>query len=104
MVGNSKHCNRAKGLRTDYSQNPYSKLTETTTNKTYVSIPQKRLNKTKVELLNELNFEGEYFTVTENGIYLYCTKEINKCKLSNNFIESKLGISCSTRNWRTLLN
>lgn len=83
--------------------NPYPKLTETTTNMPYVCIPQKRLNKTKVELLNELNFEREYFTVTENGIYLYCTKEINKCKLSNNYIESKLGIYCSTRNWRTLL-
>jgi uncharacterized protein (DUF1697 family) len=56
-----------------------------------------------MEVLNELNYEGEYFTVTKQGTYLYCTKEINQCKLSNNLIEKKLDISGSTRNWRTLL-
>ena len=83
--------------------NPYPKLAETSTNKPYVCIPQKALNKKQIEVLRELNYEGEYFTVTQQAIYLYCTKEINKCKLSNNLIEKKLGISCSTRNWRTLL-
>ena len=83
--------------------NPYPKLSETSTNKPYVCIPQKRITKNQMELLNELNYEGEYFTVTKHGVYLYCTKERNRCKLSNNLIESKLGISCSTRNWRTLL-
>ena len=83
--------------------NPYPELSETSTNKPYVCIPQKSITKNQMEVLNELNYEGEYFTVAENGVYLYCTKEINKCKLSNNLIEKKLGISCCTRNWRTLL-
>ena len=83
--------------------NQYPELSETSTNKPYVCIPQKSITKNQMGVLNELNYEGEYFTVTKYGVYLYCTKERNRCKLSNNVIESKLGISCSTRNWRTLL-
>jgi len=92
-----------KDLEQIILSNPYPNITETSTNKPYVCIPQKTLNKKQMEVLKEINYEGEYITVTEQGIYLYCTKEINKCKLSNNLIEKKLGISCSTRNWRTLL-
>ena len=92
-----------KDLEQIILSNPYPKITETSTNKPYVCIPQKRITKNQMELLNELNYEGEYFTVTKHGVYLYCTKERNRCKLSNNLIESELGISCSTRNWRTLL-
>ena len=92
-----------KDLEQIILNNPYPKITETSTNKPYICIPKTSLTKKEIEVLSELNYEGEYFTVTQQGIYLYCTKEINKCKLSNNVIEKKLGISCSTRNWRTLL-
>ena len=83
--------------------NPYPNITKDSTNKPYVCIPKTSLTKKQIIALREQKYEGEYFRATQQGVYLYCTKEVNKCKLSNNLLEKKLGISCSTRNWRTLL-
>lgn len=35
-------------------------------------------------------------------IYLYCPYGYGKTKLTNNFIEAKLKVSATTRNWKTL--
>lgn len=83
--------------------NPYPNISKTTLNKPYMCIPKKELTKSQIEVLKDIHFENEFFKPTKTGIYLYSSKEANKCKLSNNFFEKKLGISCSTRNWRTLL-
>lgn len=36
-----------------------------------------------------------------NAVYLYCPSGYGKTKLSNNFIEAKLKISATTRNWKS---
>jgi uncharacterized protein (DUF1697 family) len=36
------------------------------------------------------------------AIYLHCSKGYSDTKLSNNFIEKTLGISATTRNWKTV--
>ena len=83
--------------------NPYPELEETSTNKPYVCIPKQEFLQDKMEALNALRFDGEFFTTRKYGVYLYCTKEANKCKLSTKLIEKKLKAVCTTRNWRTLL-
>ena len=91
------------GLEKLIMNNPYPNISKSTLNKPYVCIPNKKLTKSQIELFKDIHFEDEFYKPTKYGIYLYATKEANKCKLSNNFFEKKLGISCSTRNWRTLL-
>jgi len=36
------------------------------------------------------------------AVYLYCPNGYGKSKLSNNFLEKKLGVDATTRNWKTV--
>ena len=45
--------------------------------------------------------EGEEFYCTDKAIYLYCPKGYGSTKLNNNFLEKKLKVTATTRNWRT---
>ena len=36
-------------------------------------------------------------------VYLYCPNGYGKTKFSNVFIEKKLGVSATTRNWKSVL-
>ncbi|MCB9195970.1 MAG: DUF1697 domain-containing protein [Flavobacteriales bacterium] len=52
---------------------------------------------------NELEFEGEEFQVTKGCMYLSLLGRYSDAKLNNMFVEKKLGVSCTTRNWKTIL-
>jgi len=44
----------------------------------------------------------EQIKVIGNVVYLYCPNGYGRSKLSNNFIESRLGLVATTRNWKTI--
>jgi uncharacterized protein (DUF1697 family) len=43
----------------------------------------------------------EEISFSENVIYLYCPEGYGRTKLNNNFLESKLKVVATTRNWKT---
>jgi uncharacterized protein (DUF1697 family) len=43
----------------------------------------------------------EEISFSENVIYLYCPNGYGRTKLNNNFLESKLKVVATTRNWKT---
>jgi len=45
----------------------------------------------------------EKLVVTGKEAYLHCPNGYGKSKLSNNFLEKKLGVSATTRNWKSVL-
>ncbi len=47
--------------------------------------------------------DSEEIHLTQDAIYLYCPNGYGKTKLTNNFIESKLKVQATTRNWKTTL-
>lgn len=46
--------------------------------------------------------EPERITIQGSEVYLYCPNGYGKSKLTNGFIENKLCISATTRNWKTV--
>jgi uncharacterized protein (DUF1697 family) len=44
---------------------------------------------------------GEEIVFSENVVYLYCPNGYGRTKLTNNFLETKLKVSATTRNWKT---
>jgi len=44
----------------------------------------------------------EQLIVTQKNIYIYCPNGYGKSKLSNVFIENKLKVQATTRNWKTV--
>jgi uncharacterized protein (DUF1697 family) len=45
--------------------------------------------------------EGEEISFTDEAVYLYCPNGYGRTKLNNNFLESKLKVTATTRNWKT---
>jgi len=45
----------------------------------------------------------EKLVVVDKEVYLYCPNGYGKSKLSNNFLENKLAVDATTRNWKSLL-
>ncbi|MFT4661403.1 MAG: hypothetical protein ACI9AT_001030 [Ulvibacter sp.] len=65
----------------------------------FKSVPEKD----KVTAFNELTFDGDEFSLMDQHAYLkYMTKSSNS-KLSNNIMESRLKVTCTSRNWKTCL-
>ena len=59
------------------------------------------------ELYNKESIEnkkqgGEEVVFTDNVVFLYCPNGYGKTKLTNNFIETKLKVEATTRNWKTV--
>lgn len=43
------------------------------------------------------------YSIDKKNIYLYCPLGYSNSKLSNNLIENKLKVICTTRNWKTMI-
>jgi uncharacterized protein (DUF1697 family) len=70
--------------------------------KVLVTFLQSAPSKQKQELLLEYVKEPQRLVAKGAEIYLYCPNGYGKSKLSNTFLESKLGISATTRNWKSV--
>ena len=47
--------------------------------------------------------EPERLVLVGKEVYLHCPNGYGTTKLNNNFIEKKLGVGATTRNWKTIL-
>jgi uncharacterized protein (DUF1697 family) len=61
-------------------------------------------NQPEQENFNKIK-DGQYladeFHLIDKAIYLYCPNSYSNSKLTNSFLESKLKITATTRNWKT---
>ncbi len=51
--------------------------------------------------IEEKKQTGEAIVFTDEAVYLYCPGGYGNTKLSNTFLESKLKVVATTRNWKT---
>ncbi|MFT7605208.1 MAG: hypothetical protein ACI8VT_002802 [Saprospiraceae bacterium] len=56
----------------------------------------------KIKVVNEMQFPGEEFLVTKRVVYLCLPNGYGRTKLNNNFFESKLKVSATTRNLKSV--
>ncbi|MBI3259416.1 MAG: DUF1697 domain-containing protein [Ignavibacteriae bacterium] len=54
------------------------------------------------EKLRTVDYGTGEFLLGDKAVYLFCTKGYGNTKLSNTFFESKLKVTATTRNWRTV--
>lgn len=52
--------------------------------------------------IKNIQSQQDEFQLVEKSIYLYCPNGYGNTKLNNNFFESKLKVTATTRNWRTI--
>ncbi len=56
----------------------------------------------KLEDLSRYEDKVDQFAIGEREIFLFCPGGYGNTKLSNNFFEKKLGVTATTRNWKTV--
>jgi uncharacterized protein (DUF1697 family) len=84
------------------SKSPYKK-DESDYSKRLVAMLSEPINKSKESiLLNDDKIKEAYY-VDNDLIYIYYKDGVGKSKFSNSYIENKLKISSTSRNWNTLL-
>lgn len=54
-----------------------------------------------IRVIEEKKQNGEEVTVKERAVYLYCPNGYGRTKLNNTFLEMKLKVGATTRNWKT---
>jgi uncharacterized protein (DUF1697 family) len=51
--------------------------------------------------IKEGQYQADEFHLIDKAVYLYCPNSYSNSKLTNSFLESKLKITATTRNWKT---
>ena len=83
-------------------QNPYTDTKDLEENKIYFVLLKEIPEIELVRKLKNIEFENEQFIVSNECIYLRCGLGAGKAKCNNNFLESTLKISATSRNYRTV--
>ena len=53
--------------------------------------------------ITPINYLPDQFHFADKQVYLHCPNGYGQTKLTNNFFESKLKMTATTRNWKTLI-
>ena len=79
---------------------PFRGVDEDRVHVTFLSVAPSRI---PVAELEAARGKTERFRSLGREVYLYCPEGYGRAKLSNSFLEKKLGVSATTRNWRTVM-
>ena len=84
------------------AENPLVKKKGIDETKLHVTFLSTLPAKDKVDFLLSQDFSPEEFFLKGKAIYLSCPNGYGNAKLNNNFLESKLKVKATTRNWKTV--
>jgi uncharacterized protein (DUF1697 family) len=71
--------------------------------KIYVTMLGKDADSDRLSNLVKADYLPERLNHSGNEIYIFCPDGYGRAKLNNNFIEKKLAVTATTRNWKTML-
>jgi len=92
----------AAEMKTVFENNPFINNRNLDIDKMHVTFLSEAPVKENILKLVESKIETDEFILTNDIIYLYCFGGYGNTKLSNTFFESKLKVSATTRNWKTV--
>lgn len=82
--------------------NPYLKKKNTDIEKVYLTFFNGNYDQNVLDILAAGDYKGDEFSIKDQVIYLHLPNNYGNTKLNNNFFESKLKITATTRNWKTM--
>ncbi len=92
----------ARDLQRVVEGNPYSAEAAKDPRKVHVTFLARRPTRAKVRGIEAPAPGDDVFSPGSQEIYLHCPGGYGRTKLNNAFFERKLGLSATTRNWRTV--
>lgn len=70
--------------------------------KLYVSFLAEKPAAEAIDLLASFQSDVDEYRITDREVYVRCRGQYGKSLFSNNFLEKKLGVVATTRNWQTV--
>jgi uncharacterized protein (DUF1697 family) len=83
------------------AQNPFARG-GADTGRLHVTFLSKTPVRSRVSQLERVTTGADRFAVAGRQVYLYCPNGYGRTKLSNAFLERRLEVEATTRNWRTV--
>jgi uncharacterized protein (DUF1697 family) len=84
------------------SNNPFLEEKGIDTDKLYITFLSNAPTESALSQMKEMHYQLDKFVTINKEIYLYCPNGYGRTKFSNDFFERKLGITATTRNWKTV--
>ena len=84
-------------------QNPFLKNRNEDITKLHFTFLSSEPDTANISKLSDIKFNNDEFVISGKSVYLFCPDGYGNTKLSNNFFESKLKVSATTRNWKTII-
>ena len=88
-------------LRQIVDRNPFAGNNEMETAFLHVTFLHSKPGKVDLSSIAVKKLEGEEISYTDRAVYLYCPKGYGITKLNNSFLEARLKVEATTRNWKT---
>ena len=88
-------------LKEVIENNPFLKDRNKDTSFVYVTFLASKPDPYNAQTVEDKKGTGEEIFFTDNAVYVYCPGGYGRTKLTNNFIEKKLNVGATTRNWKT---
>lgn len=88
-------------LKKVIEENPFSKDPDKDPSYLHVTFLSSRPDTFDKNIIDEKKQNGEEVATSNDAVYLYCPNGYGNTKLNNNFLERKLRVSATTRNWKT---
>jgi uncharacterized protein (DUF1697 family) len=82
--------------------NPFMENKEINIEKLHVTFLAEMPQSEYLTSIKKFDFSPDQFVIIGKDVYLYCPNGYGKTKINNDFFETKLKLSASTRNWRTV--
>ena len=81
--------------------NPFLKDSDKDITFLHVTFLSSKPQKFDINAIEDKKLSGEEISISDSAVYLYCPNGYGKSKLSNSFLETKLKVGATTRNWKT---
>jgi len=89
-------------MQTTQRINPFIENKSLDIDKMHVTFLGELPNEENLKHIKKYDYTPDLFHITGKDVFLYCPNGYGTTKLSNSFFESKLKVSATTRNWRTV--
>ncbi|HVN58614.1 MAG TPA: DUF1697 domain-containing protein [Bacteroidales bacterium] len=83
--------------------NPFINRDNLGMDRLYVTMAQFTPSEKHLSDLSSLSFTPERIEIQGKDIYFYSPDGYGRAKLNNNYLEKKAGVTCTTRNWKTIM-
>jgi uncharacterized protein (DUF1697 family) len=85
-----------------FLSNPYLKEDDFNPAKMAVIFLHEKVTDIQAAKVSTINYPPDKFQIGEREIFIYCPNGFGRTKLYTNFFENKMGVTGTTRNWKTI--